>query len=171
MGILPNCFFVVVVQLLIHVQLFVTPWTTAYQASPSFTISQGLLRLIKHESTNPSNCLILCCPLLLLPLIFPSNRVFLNKMALHIRWPKYWSFSFPINPSNKHSGLISFRINCLMNLLSKELSRVFSNTTIQTHQFFSSQPCLWSSSHVHDCWKNDSFEYADLCWQSNISEF
>ena len=141
MGILPNCFFVVVVQLLIHVQLFATPWTTAYQASPSSTISQGLLRLIEHESVNPSNFLILCCPLLLLPLIFPSIRVFLNKTALHIRWPKYWSFSFPINPSNKHSGLISFRINCLINLLSKELKSLLQHhnskaSVLQCSAFF-----------------------------------
>ena len=110
--ILPNCFFVFV-QLLSHVQLFVTPWTTAYQASPSFTIFRGLLRLMlnEHESVNPSNYLIFCCPLLLLPLIFPSIRVFSNEMALHIRWPRYWSFSFRINPSNKYSGLISFRMD------------------------------------------------------------
>ena len=91
--------------------LFVTPWTAAHQASLSFTISQSLLKLISIESTMPSNHLVFCCPLLLLPSIFPSIRVFFNKSALHIRWPKYWSFSFSICPSNEYSGLISFRTN------------------------------------------------------------
>ena len=86
------------------------PWTAAYQASLSFTISQSLLKLISIESMMPSNNLILCCPLLLLPSIFPSIRVFSNESALHIRWPKYWSFSF-ISPSNEYSGLISFKID------------------------------------------------------------
>ena len=81
------------------------------QASLSFTISQSLLKLMSMESVMPSNHLILCCPLLLLPLIFPSIRVFSRELALHIRWPKYWSFSFSIIPSNEHSGLISFRMD------------------------------------------------------------
>ena len=91
-----------------HVQLFVTPWVAACQASLSFTISQSLLKLMSIESVMPSNHLVLCRPLLLLPLIFPSIRVFSNESALHIRWPKYWSFSFSISPSNEYSGLISF---------------------------------------------------------------
>ena len=99
------------VQLLSHIRLFVTPWTAARQASLSFTNSQSLLKLMSIVSVTPSNHLILCCPLLLLPLIFPSIRVFVNELALCIRWPKYWSFS--ISPSNEYSGLISFRMDWL----------------------------------------------------------
>ena len=118
------------------VWLFATPWTTVYQASLSFTISQSLLKLMSIESVMPSNHLILCHPLLLLPSIFPSIRVFSNELALHIRWPKYWSFSFHISPSNEYSGLISFRLTSLILLLSKGLSKVFSSTTVRKHQFF-----------------------------------
>ena len=100
---------VVIVQLLSHVWLFTTPWTIAHQASLSFTIPQSLLKLMPIESVMPSNHLILCHPLLFLPSIFPSIRVFSSKLALHIRWWKYWSFSFSINPSNQYSGLTSFR--------------------------------------------------------------
>ena len=99
--------FVVVVQSLSHVQLFATPWTEACQASLSFTISQNLLKFMSIVFVMPSNHLILCCPLLLLPSIFPSIRVFSNESALRIRRPKYWKFS--ISPSNEYSGLISFR--------------------------------------------------------------
>ena len=102
------------------------------------------------ESVMPSNHLILCCPLLLLPSIFPSIRVFSNETALHIRWPKYWSFSFNINPSNEHPGLISFRMDWLYLLsVSKGLSRVFSNTTVQNHQFFGARLSLHSNSHPY----------------------
>ena len=104
---------VAVVQSLSHVQLFVTPWTAACQASLSYTISQSLLKLISFESVMPSNHLILCSLLLLLPSIFPSIRVFSNESVLYIRWPKYWSFSFSISPSNEYSGLISFRMDWL----------------------------------------------------------
>ena len=100
------------VQSLSHVRLFVTPWAAAHQASPSITNSRGLLKLMSIESVMPSNHLILCRPLLL-PSIFPSIRVFSNESALHIRWPKYWSFSFNISPSNEHPGLISFRMDWL----------------------------------------------------------
>ena len=103
----------VVVQLLSHVRIFATPWTAALQASLSFTISWSLLKFMSIESVMPSNHLILCHPLLLLPLIFPSIRVFSNESVLHIRWPKYWSFSFSISPSSEHSGLISFRMGWL----------------------------------------------------------
>ena len=99
------------VQLLSHVQLFLTPWTAARQASLNITKSWTLLKLMSIEMVMPSNHLILCRPLLLLPPIPPSIRVFSNELALHIRWPKYWSFS--ISPSNEHSGLISFRMNWL----------------------------------------------------------
>ena len=98
------------VQLLHHVQLFVPPQTVACQASPSFTISWRLLKFMSTEWVMPSNHLILCCPLLLLPSVFPSIRVFFNKSALHIRCRKYWSFNFTISPSNEYSGLIFFRI-------------------------------------------------------------
>ena len=90
-----------------------TPWTAPCQASPSITSSQSLLKLVSVESVMPSNHLILCHLLLLLPPVFPSFRVFSSESVLHIRWPEYWSFSFSISPSNKYSGLISFRINCL----------------------------------------------------------
>ena len=98
-----------VVQWLSQVRLFATPWTAARQASLSFTISQSLLKLMSIELVTPSNHLILCCPFIFLPSIFPSIRVFSNESVLHIRWPKYWSFSSSISPSNKYSGLISFR--------------------------------------------------------------
>ena len=101
------------VQSLSHVWLFVTPWTIACQASLSITNSQSLLKLTSIESVMPFNHLILCYPLLLLPSIFPSIRVFLNELVLRFRWPKYWSFSFSISPSNKYSGLISFRMDWL----------------------------------------------------------
>ena len=111
------------VQLLSHVRLFETPWTAARQASLSITNSRSLPKLMSIESVMPSNHLILCCPLLLLPSIFPSIRVFSNESALSIRWPKYWSFSFNISPSNEHSGLISFRMDWLDLLLVQETLR------------------------------------------------
>ena len=92
---------------------FVTPWTAAYQASLSITSSWNLLKLMSIESVMPSNHLILCRPLLLPPSVFPSIKVFSNELALHIRWPKYWSFSFSISPSNEHPGLISLRMDWL----------------------------------------------------------
>ena len=94
-----------------HVQLFVIPWTTARQSSLFFTSSENLLKLMSIEPVMPSNHLILCCPLLLLPSIFPSISIFSNESALRIRWSKYWSFSFNISPSNEYSGLISFRMD------------------------------------------------------------
>ena len=106
-----NSFYSFVVQSLSCVWLFVTSWTVARQASLSFTISWGLLKLMSIESETPSNHLILCCPLLLLPSILPSIRVFSYELALPIGWPKYWSFSFSIIPSNEYSGLIFFRID------------------------------------------------------------
>ena len=101
------------VQSLSHIQLFATPWTAAHQAFLSITNSRSLLKLTSIESVMPSNHLILCHPLLLQPSIFPSIRVFSNEAALRIRWPKYWSFSFNISPSNEYSGLISFRMDWL----------------------------------------------------------
>ena len=101
------------IQLLSWVRLFATPWTAALQASLSITISQSLPKLMSIELVMPSNHLIFCCLLVLPPSIFPSIRVFSNESVLHIRWPKYWSFSFSISPTNEHSGLISFRMDCL----------------------------------------------------------
>ena len=108
---LPTRVVAVVVQSLSHVRLFATPWTAARQASLSFTISRSLLKLMSIESMMPSNYLILCRPLLLPPSIFPSIRVISNESALCIRWPKYWSLSFSISPSNEHLGLTSFTID------------------------------------------------------------
>ena len=105
--------FISSVQLLSHVRLFATPWTVARQASLSITNSWSSLKLMSVESVMPSSHLVLCHPLLLLPSIFPSIRVFLNESALHMRWPKYWSFSFSIIPSKEHPGLISFRMDWL----------------------------------------------------------
>ena len=112
----------------------VTPWIAARQASLSITNSQSLLNLISIESVMPSNHLILCRPLL--PSILPSIRVFSNVSVLCIRWPKYWSFSFSISLSNEYSGLISLGLTDLISLQSKRLLRLFSSTTVQTHQFF-----------------------------------
>ena len=127
-----------VVQSLTCVQPFATPWTAARQASLFLTISWSLLKLMCIESVMPYNHLILCPPLLL-PSIFPSIRVFSNESVLYIRWPKYWSFSFSISPSNEHSGLISFRIGLI--LQSKGLSRVF-NTTVQLDRLRNPNPHL-----------------------------
>ena len=132
----------VVVQSLSHVLLFVTPCTAACQASLSFTISWSLLKLRSIELMMPSSHLILCCLLLLPPSIFPSIRVFSNESVLRIRWPKYWSFSFNISPSNEYSGLISFRMDWLDLLAVQGTLRVFSNTTVQKHQFFGAQLSL-----------------------------
>ena len=125
------------VQLLSRVQLFATPWTAACQNSLSITNSPSLL-----ESVMPSNHLILCHPLLLLPSVFPSIRVFSNESALHIRWPKYWSFSFNISPSREHLGLISFRIDWLDLLAVQRTLKSLLNTTVQKHRFFGAQLSL-----------------------------
>ena len=130
------------VQLLSHVWLFATPWTAAHQASLSITNSRSLPKLMSIELVMPSNHLILCCPFLLLPSIFASIKVFANESALCISWPKYWSFSFNISPSSEHPGLISFRMDWLDLLAIQGLSRVFSNSTVQKHQFFSAQLSL-----------------------------
>ena len=137
------------VQLLSRVLLFSTPWIVARQVSLSITNSQSSLRLTSIESVMPSSHLILCRPLLFLPPIPPSIRVFSNESALHVRWPQYWSFSFRIIPSKKIPGLISFRMVGWISLQSKGLSRVFSNITVQKHQFFSTQPSSQSNSHIH----------------------
>ena len=135
------------VQSLSRVRLFATPLIAAHQVCLSITNSQSSLRLTSIESMMPSSHLILCSPLLLLPPIPPSIRVFSNESTLCLRWPKYWSFSFSIIPSKEIPRLISFRMDWL------DLSRVFSNTTVQKHQFFDSQPSSQSSSLIHDHWK------------------
>ena len=130
------------VQLLSCIQLFVTPWTAECQASLSITNSQSLLKFMYIESVTPSNHLILCLSLLLLPSILPSIRVFSNESVLHIRWPKYWSFSFNISfPVNIQ---YSFPLGWTgwISLQSKGLSRVFSNTAVQKHQFFNAELSL-----------------------------
>ena len=137
------------VQLLSRIQLFVTPWTAARQASLSIASTWSLLKLMSIESVMPSNHLILCRPLLLLPSIFPSIRVFSNESVIRIRWPKYWSFGFSISPPNKYSGLISFKIDRFDLFESNGFSRIFSNPTVQKHQFFSAQPSSQSNSHIH----------------------
>ena len=138
----------IVVQLLSHVRLFATPWTAARQASLSFTVSPSLLRLMSIELVMPSNHPLLYHPLLLLPSVFPGIRVFSNELALFIRWPQYWSFSN--SPSNEYSGWFPLGLTGLISLQSRELSGVFSSSTIWKHQFFSSQPSLWFQlSHLY----------------------
>ena len=139
----------VVVLSLSHIRLFSTLWTEARQVSLSSTLSRSLLKFTSMELVILSNCLILCHPLLLLYSIFPSIRVFSNESALHIRWPKDWSFSFNISIFNEYSRLISFRIDRLTSLQSKGFSRIFSSTTVQKH------PTLTS---IHDNWKDDNFD-------------
>ena len=134
--------------MLSHVQLFAALGGAAHQASLSKTNLWSLPKLISIESVMPSSHLILCRPLLLLPSIFPCIRVFSNESALCIRWPKYCSFSSNIRPSKEHPGII-FRMYWLDLLESKGLSRVFSNNTVQKHQFFSAQLSLQSNFHIH----------------------
>ena len=162
-----------IVQSLSDVQLSVTLWTTARQASQSFTISQSLLRFVSIELVIPSNHLIPCCPLLLLPSISPSIRVFSNKSSHCIRWPKYWSFSFSISPSSEYTVLISFKVDWF------DLHAV-QGTLKSFNQHHSSKAsillalsllCGPSITHIHDCWKNHSFHYMDLCWQNDVSAF
>ena len=154
------------VQSLNHVWLFATPWTAAHQASPSITNSRSLLKLMSIESVLPSNHL-------LLPSIFHSIRVISNQLALCIRWPKYWSFGLNISPSNEHPGLISFRMDCFDFPCSPRDSQE-SSPTPQFKGISSSAlsflygPALTS---IHDYFKSHSFDYADLCLQSDVSAF
>ena len=147
------------VQLLSCVRLFATPWTTARQASLSITNSWSPPKPISIESMMPSSHLILRCPLLLLPSIFPSIRVFSSESALHIRWPKYWSFSFNISPFNEYSGLISFRMDWL-DLLAVQ-GTLQSSPASQFRSINSSALSLLYSpalTSIHDYWKNRSFD-------------
>ena len=172
------CFIYSSVYLLIPNSEFIPPshLSPSVQFSRS-VMSDSLLKFMSIESVMLSKHLILCHPLLLLPSIFPSIRVFANDLALCIRWPKYWNFSFSIGPSSEYSGLISSRIDGFLgprdtDLQSRRFSRAFSSTRIQKHQFFSAQSFLGPTlTSVHDHWKNHSFNYTDLCWQSDISAF
>ena len=132
-----------------------------------FTISRSLLKLMSSESVMPYNHLILYCPLLLLPSIFCSITVFSNESALHIQWPKYWSFSFSISPSNEYSGLISFRTDSFDLLAVQGTLR----SLLQHHSSKASIPHCPALISVHDYWKNHRFDYMDLCPQSNVSVF
>ena len=148
------------VQLLSHILIIAIPWTVARQASLSITTSWSSLRLMSIESVMPSNHLILCHPLLLPPSIFPSIRIFSNESALHIRWPKYWTFSFNISPSNEYSGLISFRMDWF-DLLAVPGTRQESPPTPQFKSInslalsFLHSPTLTS---IHGHWKNHSLD-------------
>ena len=137
------------VQLLSHVQLFAMLWTAACQASLSITNSQSLLKFMFIESVMPSNHFILCHPLLLPPSIFPSIRVFSNESALRIRWPKYWSFSFSISPSNEFAGLISFRMDWLDLLAVQETFKSLLQHHSSKASILHCQLFLWSNSHIH----------------------
>ena len=159
---------IVVSQSLSRVQLFVTPRTAAHHASLSFTISRSLLKLMSTESAMPSNHLILCHPLLLPPSIFPSIRVFSNESVLLIRWPKYWSFTFSINPSKEYSGLISFRMDRFDLLAVQEtLNSLLQHHSLKTLRLLYG-PTLAS---MRDYRKNHSFDYTDPCQRSNLSAF
>ena len=161
------------VQWLSCVRFFVNPWTAACQASPSITNSWSLLKFIPIESVMPSNHLILCHPLFLLPSIFSSIRVFSNESLLHIRWPKYWSFSFNISPSNEHSGVMSFRIDWLELLavqvtLKCLLQQHSSKASILQHSAF----FIFQLSHPYmTTGKTIALTRRTFFWQSNVSAF
>ena len=160
------------VQSLSHVQLFATPWTAAHQASLSITNFQSLPKLMSTESVIPSNHLILCRPLLLLSSIFPSIRVFSNESALHIRWPKYWSFSFNISPATEHPGLISFRIDwfdllAVQGTLKSLLQHHSSKASILWHSVF----FIVQLSHPYMTTGKTIALTRGICRQSNVSAF
>ena len=165
--------FFISVQSLSRVGLFAIPQTTAHQISLAIINSQSLLKLMSIELVIPSNHLILCHPLLLLTSIFSSIRVFSNESVLHIKWPKYWSFSFTISPSNEYSGLISFKIDWLDLLAVQEtLKHLLQHHSLKASNLLALSllygPTLTS---IHDYWKNYSFDYMDLCWQSDVLLF
>ena len=164
------------VQSLSHVWLFATPWTAAHQASLSITNSWSLFKLMSLELVMPSNHLILCHPLLLMPSIIPSIRVFSNEsflmtLMLFASGGQSIGVSASVLPMNIQDWF-PLGLTGWISLLSKGLSRVFSSTTVQKHQFFGIQLSLWSNSHIlHDYWENHNFEYTNLCQQSDISAF
>ena len=161
------------IQLLSWVRLFANLWTSARQASLSITSSRSLLKLMSIESVMPSSHLILCRPLLLPPSIFPSIWVFSNESALCIRWPKYWSFSFNISPSNEYSGLISFRMDWLDLLAAQGTLKSLLLTPRFKSIHSSVLSFLYGSTltSIHDYWVNHSFDEMNLCWQSNVFAF
>ena len=166
-----KAFVVVVVQSLSQVWLFENPLTAAHQASLSFTISQGLLKLMSMELVMPSNHLILCRPLLLLPSIFPSIRVFSNESSLCIRWPNDWSFHFSISPSNAYLGLISFKIDWFDLLVVQGTLKSLLQYNLKASVLRHSAIFMVQHTSVYDYWKNHSFDYTALCWQSDASAF
>ena len=140
--------FVFVAQLLHRVQLSATPWMAALQAFLSFTMSWSLPKLMSIEMVMPSNQLIVCRPLILLPSVFPSITVFSNELGLYIKWPNDWSFNFNIGPSNEYLGLISSRIDGFDLLVLQGCSRIFCRTTVWKHQSFGMQASSWSNCHI-----------------------
>ena len=147
------------VQLPSHVQLFAIPWTAAGQASLSISNSRSLLKLISIKSVMTSNPLILCCPLLLPPSIFPQIRVFSNESVLHIRWPKYWSFSFSISPSNEYLGLLSFRTDWFdLLVVQRTLQSLLQHHSSKTSILWHSDFFMVQLTSIHDYWKNHSFD-------------
>ena len=161
------------VQSLSRVWLFVTPWIAAHQASLSTTNSQSSPKLMSIESVIPSSHLILCHPLLLLSPVPSSTKVFSNESTLHMRWPKYWSFSFSIIPSKEHPGLISFRMDWLdllavQGTLKSLLQHHSSKASIFSALSLLHSPTLTS---IHDHRKNHRLDKTDLCWESNVSAF
>ena len=133
----------------VHVQLFATPWTAALQVSLSIANSWSLLKLMSIELVMPSNHLILCCPILLLPSVFSSIKVFSNESALYIRWPKYWSFSFSISPFSEYSGLISFRIAWLELAVQGTLKSVFQYHSLKASILWCSAFFMVQLSHLY----------------------
>ena len=163
----------VVVKLFSHIPLFGTPLTAACQASLSFTVSQSLLKVMSIESVMPSSHLILCRPLLLLPPIPSSIGVFSSELALCIKWPKYWSFSFSISPSNEYSGLVSFRMDwfdllAVQGTVKSLLQHHSLKASILQHSALFMVQLVTS---IHDYWKNHSVGSMDLCGQSNVCAF
>ena len=149
-----------------------TPWIAAYQASLFLTIFQSLPKFMSFESVLLSKHLILCCPLLLSHSIFPNIKVFSSESTVHIRWPKYWSFSLSINPSDEYSGLISLRTDwfdflAVQETLKSLLQYHNSKASVLQHSAF----FMVQLSNPHDYWKNHNFDYMDLCWQSDVFVF
>ena len=160
------------VQSLSHVQLFATPWTAACQASLSIPSSWNLLKLMFIKSVMPANHLILCRPLLFLPSIFPSIRVFSNESVLHIMWPKYWGFSFSISPSNKYSGLISLRIDWF-DLLAVQgvLKSLLQHPSLKASVLQCSTLFMVQLSHPYTTAGKTIALTIDFCWQSDVPVF
>ena len=164
--------FLVVVQSRSHIQLFATPRTATGHTPLSFTISQSWLKFMSIESVVLSNHLIFYHPLLLLPSIFPSIKVFFNESVLHIRWAKYWSFSFSIGPSNEYSGVISFRVDWFDFLaIQRTLKSLLQHQSWKASILWCSAFFLVQLTSIHDYWKNHSFEYMDFCQLSDVSGY